>query len=263
MKIRKITITELTTAAFLLVLIILSKQSFFNINFGVMRIGVSYSFLIATGIILNLMLGLFIAVIGDTLALVIGGTIGLWHYSYFLIPIFIILITNSLKFLFKINNPKALILINTTFFVLIAITIFSLLILKNDFVKKSRNNELAIDLTNLATKIMMWLIYSLMLLYSTIITILYWQKGTEKMKYYVVINIIVTTIIVIVIWFYGPFANILWISDQFGKDYWSSYSLYQIPRILKTPINLVLYNFIVTAIFKIHKIVLGNKASTW
>ena len=259
----KISIKEITLASFFMVLIIISKLDIFTINLGIMRIGLSYIFLISVGIISRFAIGIITVILGDTFGILINGNIGLWHYSYFLIPIAIFLICYFLKFIFKIKNPKIIVLANLIIFTIMFVVLFVVMVLENDFIKKSNNPETNIDFTNKILKILVWVMFCLILIGSFVVSFLYLKYKSNKLKDYLVINIIVSIIIIVMIWFYGPLAQILWLSDQYGKNYWNSYAIFQIPRIIKTPVILPIYNFIIVSIYKIYKQIKSVHYYTW
>ncbi|TCG10803.1 hypothetical protein [Mycoplasma todarodis] len=245
----KLTIYEIALAGLLLGMHMISFK-FITINFsGLMRVGVTFVFMMLYGLIFGPIKGSFIAIIADNFTLLIGVGFGRWMWEYAIIPIGIVLMTCSFKHLFKTDGWLwwvTMIMLN----VFTALAIVATVSVNHHFVFR-RQMDQAID----------YAIYSMSGVFIVIQIALFTTFKITKnndIKQILSIGTLVFLIIVIWIWIWGPIAYIHYL-QRFGRHkatpgYYSYNAFYKtalIPRILKTPIIAPIYTAILVPAYKV------------
>lgn len=255
-KSQSFTTFDIAIAAIIVAVWIISAR-FLTLNFGFMKIGVTYSIAILVGLVFKPLQGILISVISDFLSLIVTAGIAFWTVEYAIICPGIVLLTVLLKRALFTTKEKtfiisSLIIQSVTLTVSIAFSI-----VYNSFMRASSSSDNFLDFTSLSAKIMIWIVLSLQLIYISVLYYLYFTKRSKEVRNKIALVSIVSMIIILFIWIWGPIANIRYLIFHLGKNksLWKTYDLYLIPRILKTPISLMLYVSIITPMWKAINIV--------
>ncbi|MCR8613303.1 MAG: hypothetical protein NC236_02370 [Mycoplasma sp.] len=215
---------------------------FLKINIGVSQLSLDWVFYIVYGLLFSFW-GIIPAVISDNLGQLFSGTIGMWMWEYAIITIGIVIITAGIKkILFKKNMWVSL-----SFLIVSSILFFTTLLINYFMGNYSKYNEtFNFNLIVIAGTIFFITLFSLFIFS-------YVYKKKDSIKEILIISLIVyiNQIIFSVIW--GPFAFIKYLNHLSGTVYSLSdkYIYYLIPRILKLPIENIIWTTLIYSIYKI------------
>lgn len=279
----KFSIYEIAWAGIFVAMWAVSALPVFSINFGFMRMGITYVWPILLGLTAKPVMAILCSILGDSLALLSSGSgFAQWMPEYAIIPIMIVVIAWSFKKVIITKNEMTW--LSVVLFANITVLLGTLvtMIVENDFVKVSKNPESAFQFTGDTAKIIVWTMYGIMMLATSILLTLYFlAKHDRVIKIPVIRKIngsirmilrefkldeitlrqvisfysLSMIIIVITIWIWGPFAQIRYLEVYANTNTYKKYDLFLIPRILKTPVSLVLYTIIIIPIYKTHELV--------
>lgn len=278
----KFSIYEIALAGIFVALWAISALPVFSINFGFMRMGITYVWPILLGLTAKPVMAVLCAVLGDSLALLSSGTgFAQWMPEYAIIPIMIVAISWAFR---KVIYAKSEITwLSVVMFANATVLLGTLItmIVENDFVKVSKNPESAFQFTGDIAKIIVWTMYGIMMVTTATLLALYFlikkgkaiklpvirkingsikvvlkefQLDSRILRQVISFYSLSMIIIVVTIWIWGPFAQIRYLEVYMKTDAYKKYDLFLIPRILKTPISLVLYTVIIVPIYKTHEI---------
>lgn len=259
-----------------------SALPIFSINFGFMKMGITYVWPILLGLTTKPLLAFLCSIIGDNLALLSSGTgFSQWMIEYAIISPAIVFISILFKKLIKSDKQRNWLIVVAIANITILIGVLCTMVVENSFVKLSKNPESAFDFKSNTAKVVVWSVYSLMLASSLVLISLYWlawknkslrinllviknkkimikQKyvhlNAKKIKEIISFYSLSMIIIVVTIWLWGPFAQLRYLNAYVKVSAYSNYDLFLIPRILKTPISLLLYTAIIIPIHKVWEI---------
>lgn len=226
-------------------------SKFLTIDFGVMKAGLSFVWAMTLGLTLKLFPGIIVAIICDTVSLVIGVGIGAWMIEYAIEAPGIVFLTWAFKYVLKSKNDKLWWATMIAIVVIAAITCFLIAILKDDFKYNSQGNtENNIDFTKKTTKIVIFVFLGLFIITSISLGALAFIK--PQFKIYFGFFALSCLIIIIFSWIWGTIGQIRYLIRLNGKSkhYWSLFDIYLIARLFKTPITAPLYTLMITGIYK-------------
>ncbi len=224
---------------------------FVKFNLGPVQVSLNYAFWITYGISLELLPALILAIVSDTLVLVINGSIGTWMWEYSIIPVFIVVVSFILKsFVFNKSGKNWLI---TTLLVSIVVDLIalSILIINNvydlyDFKQK------------VSTSIVVWIGFAFLVSIQAFLFTMYLKKKTNQLKTIINISVLVLLVSVITTWLWGPIAFIRYMNHMSIGNYSmkNNYGLLLIPRIIKTAPESFVWTLLASAIY-------GTVATNW
>lgn len=278
-------IYEIAFSGLFVAMWVVSALPIFSINFGFMKMGITYVWPILLGLSTKPLIAFVCSIIGDNLALLSSGTgFAQWMIEYAIISPFIVLICLLFKKLIKSNKQRDWLIVVVVANVVVLIGTLCTMIIENSFTKVSRNPESAFDFKSGVAKILVWSVYSFMLITSITLMFLYLLAcknkplrvnyisfvnkkisirhklitlDAKKIKEIISFYSLSMIVIVVTIWIWGPFAQIRYL-NVYGKipnqHSYKEYDLFLIPRILKTPISLLLYTVIIIPIYKVSEI---------
>lgn len=266
----RFSIYEIALSGMLVALWVVSALPIFNFNLGFMHIGITYVWPILLGLTAKPAMAILCAVLGDNLALLSSGTgFSQWMPEYAVIPIMIVVITFFFKKIITSNNEKAW--FSIIFIANIATLVGTLvtMIVENNFKYQSKNvSDRVFDFTGSVAQIIVWTMYGIVTIVSITLISLHIIARQNKVikigskeirlnektiKQIVSFYSLSMIIIVITIWIWGPFAQLRYLNVYVNVHAYSEYDLFLIPRILKTPVSLLLYTAIVLPIYKTHE----------
>ena len=256
---------EIAFASVFIALWLVSSR-FLTINLTIMRIGITYVWMILISLTTRPILGIFTLIIGDTLSLFLSGNIGYWMPTYFVIPIIIYFICYLFKKLAFQRGDKTWWIIIIASLIFVVLTTFFVFLFNQNFIKISRDLDTNINFSSLISRIIIWTILSLMVLFEFFLLIFYYFKRKDNIKVFLNIYALVSVVIVICIWVMGPINQVLFLNRFSTKktNNWNAYSIFLIPRILKTIVILPLYTSIIFPIYKVSQTTSKNKhLSKW
>ena len=260
----RLKVSEIALSGIFIALWLVSRR-FLSINLGIMTIGITYVWMILISLTTRPILGIFTLLIGDTLSLLITGSIARWMLIYAVIPLIIYLITYCFKkFIFNSKEKTwwITILLSTA---IIFLTTFFVSLLNQDFVKRPKfNPDIDIDFSSFVSEITIWTVFAVMAFSQIVLLIIYYLKRNKKIKLFLSVYSLVSLTIVITIWLIGPIANILYLNRFSDKNtnYWNSYNIFLIARILKTIVILPFYTIVIFPIYQVSKIIFKTENAT-
>ncbi|WGI36884.1 ECF transporter S component [Mesomycoplasma lagogenitalium] len=228
--------------SFLLRLTILTKK--LNVSFEI-------PFNIILGLILGPFKGAFLAILADTLNLLITSSIATWMIEYAIIPPFTAILSWLLFYIYQLKNKLSFI----TIFSIFIITISTLIIIYFSEVINGANQvkieNLSKDIRQIFTKELVLILIisfsSISLIILISFSILYFK--TKKEIYYLIIFIfsVVLTIVILLRWLWGPYAFIKYYNRFIGiknnklREINQYFYFYLTPIILKGLITIPIY----------------------
>lgn len=269
----KFSIYEIAWAGIFVALWAVSALPVFSINFGFMRMGITYVWPILLGLTSKPAMAILCAIIGDNMALLSSGTgFGQWMPEYAVIPIMIVTIVLLFKKLIWHKSEMGWWIMIAFANIIFLLGTLITMIVQSDFQYSSKfNSDRVFDFRTDTAKAVVWVMYALVTLVQLVLLILYvfikYEKvrvkrlqfvNAKNIKDFISFYALSMIVIVITIWLWGPFAQIRYL-NVYGKvpnsHSYKEYDLFLIPRILKTPISLTLYTIFIIPIYKTNEIV--------
>lgn len=222
----------------------------------VVPIELEFIFYVLYGLILGPFKGMFLAIIGDTLTLLLTGSIGTWFWLYAIIPPLITLFSGYFIIWFNksMNFRRYAILPILLVSYAIILTVFFLRVNPDLTVNVSKTKQIP------ALLMLMFLgIYGLFLLISLALMFYFARtKKSNKMINYLLVFSLIAIVIIIFRWILGPVAYIEWFNyirkskpNAKLKTYGVDYLIVMYPIILKTAITLPIYVAVLAPIFRV------------
>lgn len=249
----RFSIQEIAFTGIFVGLYVLLNSPFMTINVGIMRSGLEYVCTILIGLTSRkVLLAIFSAIVADTLSWLANGSS--WSPYYALIPPMVALISFVFKNYLTTQNMKLWWSVNISIVAITALLPFVLIFIYENNVDKYKT----ITISTVATKAIIWTMMSLVALLLVGLNVTYLLKRKEEVRKVVSIVILVAVVILISIWLWGPFAAML-NAKMYGSSI-RSYDVYIIPRVLKTPVILLLYSVIIIPIYKAYEVISNNSS---
>ncbi len=261
-----ITVQEAALAGILIALYLISDKFIsFNIK-GIMHVGITFVFSIMFGLLFGPFKGMFVALIADTIKLLLITGIHKWMWEYEIISMGIPLMAWGFKYLFEAKEKHwwiIMIIINLISFVAV-IAVVALSDNGGELrAKASKIGKRSFDFSN-GTMIMIYIITSFFYVLELLFMIKYKQKKDENVKLMLSMGALVTMIVIVWIWVWGPVAYVRYLDRLYGHKHPGRYTYeayYKIglwARILKTPIIVPLYTIILVPLYKASGIAMNN-----
>ncbi|WP_036435986.1 ECF transporter S component [Mycoplasmopsis felifaucium] len=224
-------------------------------------------FYILFGILLGPFKGALLALIADTLSLLILGNIGTWYYLYAIWPPIIAFISAWYFALFK--SSKIFKIILPIIVIIASATIMTFVFAK--YVTRTETGHIAIGVKMSKSNIAYWesipwimvvlglSFYLLAMLIAIIFVVISYVKGkNEKLLDYLLILGLITLIISIYKWIFGPIIFVKYLSYINKKTYIlkERYLLYFVPIVIKSMFNIPFYTLILGSLYSIINYVL-------
>ncbi|WP_406616768.1 ECF transporter S component [Mycoplasmopsis adleri] len=224
--------------------------------------GVEIIFFIFFGVLLGPFKGAFVAIIADTIGLLISGQIGTWYILYAIWPPIIAFIS-SIYFAFfrastycKIVVPFVIIIASA----FIMYHVFATYVVKNDagtininiaISKRNRDFWNSIPYVLVLSCLIIYL--ALMLVFAISAMIIYFVKKNLKILDYLLALGLITFVMVIYRWIFGPIILVKYYNYFFNRNYSlnDQYLVFAIPIIIKSMYNIPLYTVLFGAIYSI------------
>ncbi|MBU4690587.1 hypothetical protein KQ874_02695 [Mycoplasma sp. ES3157-GEN-MYC] len=255
----KVNIMELVTASILLsihcLLILTAKFTILR----VIPVQLEFVLYIFYGLLLGPFKGGILAIIGDTLLMLLTGSIGTWFWLYAIVPPLISIV--SWLYLIMFQKTKY-----TRFIVSFALTISAFII--TIYIYLSHCNE---DGTFSLTKkiaasktlimIMIVVLGVASILISIVFTTLYFVTKNEKWNYYMMVTSLIIFISVIFRWVLGPVSYIEWFNyihhaneNSKLKHYGTDFIILFVKIVIKDLFVIPIYISVLTPIFVVASI---------
>ncbi|MBT1315518.1 ECF transporter S component [Mycoplasmopsis bovis] len=221
-------------------------------------------FCILYGIVLGPIKGAFLGIIADVLSLLLTGRIGLWYWTYQLVPGIIAFLSAIYFALFKSSVIARIVIPFVVIFSAMAIMIY----IYTQRVVKLPNGDTGISFSNSIkprpldreTKYpyLISLIGMIIYLFFSLITVVaiisfYVKSKNPKFLDYLLIFSIVTFIQVVYRWIFGPILYIQYRNyiDNKNWSYADKYLTFAIPIVVKSMINIPIYTVVLSAIYPV------------
>ncbi|VEU59090.1 ECF transporter S component [Mesomycoplasma neurolyticum] len=213
---------------------------------GKLNIQFEYIIFIVYGIVLGPFKGVVLAIIADTLNLLIRGLIPFWTIEYAIVPPLVVIVSWLLMFFYNKKNIKNFIILSlfvvATMTLMLSVFIFELIQPVDKTIDKTFKK-----IFNKSNITILLICFFVVFLGGLIVLSLLWWK-TKNEIYYLIFFIISIIFIINVIfrWLWGPFAFIKYYNRFIAKkgsafDISDKYYIYFAPIILKGVITIPLY----------------------
>ncbi|CAL59164.1 hypothetical protein MBOVJF4428_00153 [Mycoplasmopsis agalactiae] len=258
----RFTVMELAISGLVISLFLVTSSILYFVGLSKL-IKAEILFCILYGIILGPIKGAFLGVIADVLALLLTGRIGLWYWTYQLVPAIIAFLSAIYFALFKSSVIARLIIP----FVVIISAMATMIYIYTQNIVKLEDGSTGISFANYEKKIkdktieypylltLIGIIIYLSLSLVTVITLVsfYLKSKNPKFLDYLLIFSIVTFIQVIYRWIFGPILYIQYRNyiDNKNWGYADKYVTFAIPIIVKSMVNIPIYTFVLSAIYPV------------
>ncbi len=262
----RINIQEAALAGILIALYLISDKFIsFNVK-GIMHIGITFIFSIMFGLLFGPFKGMFVALIADTIKLLLITGIYKWMWEYELISIGVPLMAWGFKHLFKAKEKH-------WWAIMLAINLISLLAIIAIMALSHNGGELRLKAKEIGrrrfnfssgTMIMIYVITSLFYLVEFTLMVIYKKRKKDGIKLILSMGALVTMTIVVWVWIWGPVAYVRYLERLYGQKHPGKYTYevyYKIglwARILKTPIIVPLYTLILVPLYKASVVAMRN-----
>ncbi len=253
-----ISIHEATLAGILIALYLISDK-FISLNIkGIMHVGITLVFSIMFGLLFGPFKGLFVALIADTVKLLLITGIYKWMWEYEMISIGVPLTAWGFKHLFKAKEKH-------WWAIMMAINLISLMAIITVIVLSHNGGELRLKAGKIGRKsfnfssgtmIMIYIITSLFYILELSLMIIYKKRKNNNIKLIISMGALVTMVVIVWVWIWGPIAYVRFLERLYGHKHPGRYTYevyYKIglwARILKTPIIVPLYTAILVPLYK-------------
>ncbi|VEU75173.1 Protein of uncharacterised function (DUF3816) [Mycoplasmopsis maculosa] len=272
----KFSVTNLTLSGILVAFYMIYSAIFKLTILRFIPLELEYIFYIFFGIILGPFKGAVLAIIADTLGLLLTGKIGTWYYLYALIPPAIAILSSLY---YSLLNRSKIIKIILPFIVITLATIIILYIFFTQ-VTYDENNKIIFSTKGISQKVrrdwqnISWFailalvcLYLFLMLVATILLIIFsFKKKNERILNYLFILSLVTLIVIIFRWVLGPITYISWFNYFYRlnpnkklKSIGVDYLIYFVPIIIKSLISIPILTLLLTPVFSVIKHILQNQ----
>ncbi|UUD37058.1 Uncharacterised protein [Mycoplasmopsis californica] len=255
----KFNVFEIAISGMLLTMFLLAT-AIAKLSLGrIINLSIEIPFWIIFGILLGAIKGSFLAVIADTLSMMLLSPSGLafWMIEYAIVPPAIVIISSVLFYFYTKHKVPTTLVISSILYLVLAINI-AILVTNQNRIYKSDNSD------SFPRALILWLTvgFSLLIAFFTCFMVVGYfvtKKINEKIIKYLFLFAIVSVIIVIFRWLYGPYVFIVYwnrfmanTSTSSGKlrlekDY-SLYAFYQTRIILKSMIEIPFFTLVMIPI---------------
>ncbi|WP_406614932.1 ECF transporter S component [Mycoplasmopsis hyopharyngis] len=230
----------------------------------VIPIEIEFLFYILYGPLIGPIKGALLAFLGDTLTMLINGTIGQWYYGYSLVSIAIPIISYLFVLLFKKNKYAQIIMPITIIVIGLTIAALTLFYFSKDgqiALKGSRKNKYGNSPISIKIVIGMMAVYTIIGISACLAFFVIYQKTKkEKWKNYLLIFSLIIFILIIFRWAFGSMLYIDYYNKIIApksknpmvlKDH---YLTFMYPIVIKSLFTIPIYTLIATPVFNIVEI---------